>query len=174
MASSMTWCATWSTPSWARRQVLHQRALARLQAEGARAAELAYHARAAGETEAAYGYSVQAGMEAAAVFAVTDAIGHYEQARALLKAHRGRQSRLAASEVERLYVHLGLAYAFQNARDKAQQAYEELLAYAQSHQLSGLASLTLNRLAILVAQQSHDKPQVSALLEQAWQVAETS
>jgi tetratricopeptide (TPR) repeat protein len=158
----------------ARRQVLHQRALARLQAEGARAAELAYHARAAGETEAAYGYSVQAGMEAAAVFAVTDAIGHYEQARALLKAHQGRQSRLAASEVERLYVHLGLAYAFQNARDKAQQAYEELLAYAQSHQLSGLASLTLNRLAILVAQQSHDKPQVSALLEQAWQVAETS
>src|SRR5438270_9597319 len=158
----------------ARRQVLHQRALARLQREGARAPELAYHARAAGETEAAYGYSVQAGMEAAAVFAATDAIGHYEQARALLQAHPGSQSRLAASEVERLYVHLGLAYAFQNARDKAQQAYEELLAYAQSHQLSGLASLTLNRLAILVAQQSHDKPQVSALLEQAWQVAETS
>src|SRR2546421_3543351 len=42
----------------ARRQVLHQRALALLQSEGARAAELAYHARAAGETEAAYGYSV--------------------------------------------------------------------------------------------------------------------
>src|SRR3989440_4241281 len=46
----------------ARRLVLHQRALARLQAEGARAAELAYHARAAGESEVAYRSSVQAGM----------------------------------------------------------------------------------------------------------------
>jgi predicted ATPase len=95
----------------ARRQVLHQRALVRLEREGARAAELAFHARASGETEAAYGYSVQAGMEAAAVFAVADAIGYYEQARALLKAHQWIQGRLAASEVERLYVHLGRAYA---------------------------------------------------------------
>src|SRR6266700_1681926 len=63
----------------ARRQVLHQRALVLLQTEGTAAAELAYHARASGETEAAYGYSVQAGMEAVAVFAVADAIGYYEQ-----------------------------------------------------------------------------------------------
>src|SRR5260370_25527095 len=31
-----------------------------------------------------------------------------------------------------------------------------------------------NRLAILVAQHSFDKPRVQALLEEAWQVAETS
>ena len=70
----------------ARRLVLHQRALAVLETEGARAAELAYHALSAGEAEAAYRYSVQAGDEALAVFAVEEAIGHYEQARALLKA----------------------------------------------------------------------------------------
>jgi len=46
----------------ARRQVLHQRTLALLQSEGARAAELAVHALAAGEVEAPYGYSVQAGV----------------------------------------------------------------------------------------------------------------
>src|SRR6266849_5443122 len=63
----------------ARRQVLHQRTLALLQSEGARASELAYHARPSGEVEAAYGYSVQAGVEAAAVFAVEDAIVYYEQ-----------------------------------------------------------------------------------------------
>jgi len=63
----------------AQRHLLHQRALALLQSEGARAAELAVHALAAGEVEAPYGYSVQAGVEAAAVFAVEDAIGHYEQ-----------------------------------------------------------------------------------------------
>ncbi len=47
----------------ARRQVLHQRALALLASEGARASELAYHALAAGEVEAAYHYSMQAGDE---------------------------------------------------------------------------------------------------------------
>src|SRR2546421_4714234 len=157
----------------ARRQVLHQQALVRLESEGARAAELAYHARSAGEVEAAYRYSVLAGVEAAAVFAVEDAIGHYEQARAWLQERQGRQSRLAASEVERLYVHLGQAYVFQNDWEQAQQAYEELLAYAKQHQLAALASMTLNRLAILLVQQSNDKPQVQVLLEDAWRMAET-
>src|SRR5947209_4484707 len=158
----------------ARRQVLHQRALALLQSEGARAAELAYHARAGGETEAAYGYSVQAGVDAAAVFAVEEAIGHYEQARTWLQEQKRLQSELSASQVERLYAHLGRAYVFQNAWEQAQRAYEELLAYAQHHQLFTLVSMTLNRLAVLALQQSLDKPQVYALLEQALQVAQTS
>jgi tetratricopeptide (TPR) repeat protein len=158
----------------ARRQVLHQRALVCLQTEGIAAAELAYHARASGETEAAFGYSVQAGMEAVAVFAVADAIAYYEQARALLKAHPWIESRLAASEVERLYVHLGQAYVFQNDWEQARDAYEELLTYARQHQQPALASMTLNRLAILVVQHSNDKPQVQVLLEDAWRMAETS
>src|SRR2546430_16149778 len=36
------------------------------------------------------------------------------------------------------------------------------------------ASMTLNRLAILAVQQSKDRSQVQALLEQAWHMAETS
>jgi len=158
----------------ARRQVLHQRALARLEREGARASELAYHARSSGEVEAAYRYSVQAGVEAAAVFALEEAIGHYEQARALLHEHQRLQTELPAAEVERLYAHLGRAYANQNAWEKAQAAYEELLAYAQQKPLPTLVSLTLNHLAILALQQSYDKPQVYALLEEARQVAQTS
>ncbi len=66
----------------ARRQVLHQRALARLSSEGAPAAELAYQALAAGE--AASRYNVQDGVEAVAAFAVDDPMGHYEQAYSLL------------------------------------------------------------------------------------------
>src|SRR5437016_7777017 len=128
---------------------MHQRAFMLLQAEGARASELAYHALLAGEAEAAYGCSVQAGVEAAAVFAVDDAIGHYEQARAWLQEQKRLQTALSAAEVERLYAHLGRAYAFHNAWEKAQEAYEELLAYAQHHQLPTLVSLTLNRLAVL-------------------------
>jgi DNA-binding SARP family transcriptional activator/predicted ATPase len=157
----------------ARRQVLHQRALALLQTEGARASELAYHALAAGQAEAAYRYSMQAGDEAVAVFAVEDAIGHYEQVRSLLQEQL-LQTVLAASEVEHLYAYLGRAYSFQNAWQKAQKAYEELLAYARQQRLLRLVSMTLNRLAILAVQQSHGKPQVYALLKEAWQIAETS
>ena len=158
----------------ARRLVLHQRALALLETEGARVAELAYHALSAGEAEGAYRYSVQAGDEALAVFAVEEAIGHYEQARALLKAQSPLESRLAASEVEYLYVSLGRAYGFQNAWHRTQQTYEELLAYAREHRLPALVSITLNRLAILAVQQGKDRPQVQALLEEAWQQAEIS
>ena len=158
----------------ARRQVLHQRALARLQAQGAPAAELTYHALLAGEDESAARYSIQAGDEAMAVFAVADAIGRYEQARALLQEQRRIQTVLEAWEVEHLYAHLGRAYASQNAWQQAQQAYEELVAYAQTQRLPTLVSRSLNRLAILAAQQSFDKPSVQTLLEQAYQIAETS
>jgi tetratricopeptide (TPR) repeat protein len=158
----------------ARQQVLHQRALALLTSEGARASELAYHALAAGQAEAASRYSVQAGDEAMAVFAVEDAIGHYEQARSVIQENQRQQAVLEASEVEHLYVYLGRAYAFLHAWEKAQEAYEELVAYAQHHQLPALVSMTLNRLAILAVQQSFDKPKVRALLEEAWQMAQTS
>jgi tetratricopeptide (TPR) repeat protein len=157
----------------ARRQVLHQRALALLLTEGAAAAELAYHAMASGETQAAYRYSMQAGDEALAVFAVDDAIGHYEQARALLQEQRLRNV-LEVSEVEHLSVYLGRAYTFQNAWQHAQQVYEELVAYAQQKPRPTLVSMTLNRLAILAVQQSKDKPQVRALLEEARVMAKSS
>jgi len=158
----------------ARRQVLHQRALALLQDEGARVCELAYHALAAGEAEVAYRYSVQAGDETMAVFAVADAIGHYERARSLLHEQQRLQAELQASEVEHLYAYLGRAYTFQNACQQAQEAYEELLTYARHQRQPGLVSMTLNRLAILVVQQSHDKPRVRALLEEAGRMAEAS
>jgi DNA-binding SARP family transcriptional activator len=158
----------------ARRLVLHQRALAVLQSEGGRTVELAYHARASGEAEAAYRYSVQAGDEARAIFAVEEAIGHYEQARALLQTQPPLKSVLSASQVEHLSVSLGRAYAFQNAWQQAQQTYEELLSYAQQHRLPALVSMTLNRLAILSMQQARDRSEVQALLEQAWQQAQSS
>ncbi|GHO82669.1 ATP-binding protein [Dictyobacter formicarum] len=157
----------------ARRQNLHQRASMVLRSEGANAAELAYHARLAGETETAYRFSVQAGMEAVAVFAVADAIGYYEQARALLQESPQFQDAVSISEVERLYVHLGQAYAFQEAYSRVQQIYEELLMYARHKQQFSLVSMALNRLAILAIQQANDQPTARALLEQALQIVET-
>jgi predicted ATPase/DNA-binding SARP family transcriptional activator len=158
----------------ARRHLLHQRALVSLSSEGAPVSELAYHALLAGEAEAAYRYSVQAADEAVAVFAVEDAIGYYEQARALFQEQQRLQSVLLAPEVEHLYVRLARASAYQNSWQQAQEACEELLAYAQQHQLPALVSMTLNRLAILAVQQSKDKLQVRALLEEARRLAENS
>jgi predicted ATPase len=156
----------------ARRQDLHRHAFVVLQRKGARASELAYHALLAGEIEAAYHLSVQAGMEAVVVFAITDAIGYYEQARTLLQDSERLQNELPASEIEHLYAHLGRVYAFQNAWEKAQSAYEELLTYAQQKPLPGLISQTLNCLAILAVQQANDKPKARLYLEQALHIAE--
>jgi DNA-binding SARP family transcriptional activator/tetratricopeptide (TPR) repeat protein len=158
----------------ARRYVLHQRALARLQTEGAAAAELAYHALGAGEAKAASRYSVQAGDEALAVFAVEDAIEHYQQARSLLQESQPMQTVLSAPEAAHLYAYLGQSYTFLHAWEQAQETYEELIAYAQHQRLPALVSMTLNRLAILALQQSHDRSKVRALLEEAWRMAETS
>jgi len=72
----------------ARRRVFHRRALEVLRDEGSPASELARHALAAGEAEAAFRHFVAAGDEAMAVFAVKDAIAHYEQARRLLAEGR--------------------------------------------------------------------------------------
>jgi DNA-binding SARP family transcriptional activator len=156
----------------ARRQALHQHAFAVLQREGARTSELAYHALLAGGIEAAYHLSVQAGMDAVVIFAITDAIDYYEQARTLLQNSERLQNELPASEIEHLYAHLGRVYAFQNAWEKAQSAYEELLTYAQQKPLPALISQTLNRLAILAVQHANDKPKARLYLEQALHIAE--
>src|SRR6266699_3649344 len=159
----------------ARRRLLHRRALSLLETEGAEASALAYHARACGEARTAYRYSVQAGDEAVAVFAVHDAIMHYEQACSLLHAHQLLQTVLEAWEIDHLYAYLGLAYANQNALQPAQEAYEELLTYAQRQQHEPrLVNMTLNRLAILAVQQSKDKPRVQSLLDEAWRIGESS
>jgi predicted ATPase len=111
----------------ARRQNLHHQAFAVLQRGGASASELANHALLAGESEAAYHFSVQAGMDAVAIFAMPDALSYFEQARTLLHHSEHLQIELPAWEIEHLYAHLGRVYAFQNAWEKAQSAYEELL-----------------------------------------------
>src|SRR2546423_7027221 len=109
-----------------------------------------------------------------AFFAVEEAIKHYQRARALLQEDQPMQSVLPTPQIVHLYASLGQSYAFLNACSQAQDVYEELLAYAQQHQLAALASMTLNRLAILAIQQSTDKPTVRALLEEAWHRAQES
>lgn len=160
----------------ARRYLLHRRTLEILTHRGAKAAELAYHAREAGEIEAAYLYNIQAGDEALTVFAVEEAIAQYEQARRLLQEDIERQVRWDHIDFshEHLYVSLGQAYVFLQAEEQALETYEELLTYARQQQNVALISMTLNRLAILMVHHSFLEPRVRVLLDEAVQTAATS
>ncbi len=161
----------------ARRSLFHRRALHTLQQEAAPAAELAYHARAAGLAEPAFHWSLAAGDEAMRVAAVRDALSFYEQARHLL-AERwhglGLLSLLPAPEIEHLYIHLGRMYELDAQWENAREAYRSLLAYAREAGERVMESTILTRLAILVAQQSLDLTSAQGLLEEARRVAEAS
>jgi len=139
----------------ARRSIFHRRALEALQAAAAPAAELAYHALAAGLAEPAFHWSLAAGDEAMRVVAVRDAISFYEQARHLMAERlHGLDlgAILPAPEIEHLYTHLGRAYELNAEWEKAREVYTLMLAYAQDACQSVMESTAFNRLAILATQ----------------------
>jgi DNA-binding SARP family transcriptional activator len=139
----------------ARRNIFHRRALQALQAAAAPAAELAYHALAAGLAEPAFHWSIAAGDEAMRLVAVRDAITFYEQARHLLTEpvqSPSLEATLHAPEIEHLYTNLGRAYELDAEWEKARTAYTSLLAYAQEACQTAMESAALNRLAALAAQ----------------------
>ncbi len=139
----------------ARRSIFHRRVLEVLQAAAAPAAELAYHALAAGLAEPAFHWSLAAGDEAMRVVAVNSAISFYEQARHLL-AERLQGLDLGAvlpgPEIEHLYTHLGRAYELNAEWEKARAVYTLMLVYAQDTSQPVMESNALNHLTILATQ----------------------
>src|SRR3989442_2502492 len=139
----------------ARRSIFHRRAVKVLQAAAAPAAELAYHALAAGLAEPAFHWSLAAGDEAMRVVAVRDALTFYEQARHLLAEPMQSpdfKAMLPAPEIEHLYTHLGRAYELNTEWEQARTTYTSLLAYAQDACQMVMESAALARLAALAAQ----------------------
>jgi predicted ATPase len=139
----------------ARRSVFHRRALQALEAEAAPAAQLAYHALAAGLAEPAFHWSLAAGDEAMRVAAVRDAITFYEQARHLMTERLHGLDlgvMLPAPKIEHLYTHLGRAYELNAEWEKARAVYTLLLSYARDLGQSVMESTAINRLATLAAQ----------------------
>jgi len=164
-----------------RRRLFHRRALETLQASSASPAELAHHALAAGLAEAAARLSIAAGGEAMRLFAVRDAIAHYEQAQRLMKRSDGdsregaqRSVVVSPSHLSQMYLQLGWAYELQSSFARAKSLYEEMLTWAQEMQESAMECAALNRLATLVARNSLDVAKVEELLQQALTVAESS
>ena len=139
----------------ARRSIFHRRALESLQAAAVPAAELAYHALAAGLAEPAFRWSLAAGDEAMRVVAVRDAITLYEQARHLLaeRVHGLNLSTiLPAPEVEHLYTDLGRAYELNAEWEKARAVYTLMLAHAQDAGQPAMESAAQSHLETLSAQ----------------------
>jgi DNA-binding SARP family transcriptional activator len=162
----------------ARRRVLHRRAFKVLEEGRAPPAELARHALVGGLPKGAFAYSMAAADDAAEVFAVRDAIVHYERALHLLaeEVRTGDASQLvepSMPDIEHLYIQLGRAYELTEEWEKAREAYETMLALGRELGEARLEVVALNNLAVLrFPYQEVDLAKAKALLEEARRVAE--
>ncbi len=158
-----------------KRRLLHRHVFAALQTAGAPSAQLAHQAMHAGLREETFRYSMAAGDEAMSLFAVRDALVHYEQAQQVVErsGKHDQPGGLSVTEVHHLSVQLGRAYELSNAYQKAYSVYERMLALARTACESAMECAALNRLATLAAW-AFDMETAKALLQEALQVAEQS
>jgi len=152
----------------ARRRIFHSRALQILEREGASAAVLAYHALASRSLDLAFRWSVAAGDEAMNVFAVRDAIGHYEQACQL--AHELALD-VPVTSLHHLYSQLGRAYEIRNDAKAAQAIYQTMLETARRVHDAEMECIALNRQAVLEGENVLHLERAMTLLQEALEVA---
>jgi DNA-binding SARP family transcriptional activator len=161
-----------------RRRVLHRRAFETLEQNNAPAAALAHHAWAARLAEQTFHYSTLAGHAALALFAIRDAIEHYERAWHLLGESTTASKPQSVPwqhplpeptepEREQLSMQLGRAYEWIGALDQASNVYAALRNYAREHNRPALEAAALNRQAAAIWQQSWDFARARALLDEA-------
>ncbi|GCE09419.1 ATP-binding protein [Dictyobacter aurantiacus] len=154
-----------------RRHVFHGRALQLLKEIDAPAAEVAYHAVASGATDAVFRWSLAAGDEALHVFAIRDAIRHYEQAHQLINK---QEMQVPAAELAHLFTQLGRAYEHRNDAQAAHATYQMMLTTARQSADPGMECSALNHLAVLISEDFSQMPRAMALLHDALVVAERS
>lgn len=130
----------------ARRRLLHRRSLIALEADGASAAECAYHALASLLDEPAFRYSLAAGDDALATYAVQESLAHYnralEVARVIGLGTNAVDSRLLC----RLYTNRGRSLELSQQFEAAQINYQEMVDLAAERNDSAM------RLAALASQ----------------------
>jgi DNA-binding SARP family transcriptional activator len=162
---------TYGELSAARRSLLHRRAFEALEAASASAARLARHALAAGLAEPAFRYSLAAGDEALRLFAVGEALRHYEHAQEIAGSAAG--ARLDSRTLYQLHFALSRGHELAVHGEKARAAGEVMLRLARELDDAQLECEALNRLATLVAFQGHMSDLAAALrlLESALEIA---
>jgi len=155
----------------ARRRMLHRRAFEGLQKEAASAADCAHHALNAGLVAETIRYSLIAGNDALALFAVRVAITHYETVWQMIE-QQGWPETVSGADRQALYVGLGRAYELIDAWPQAQEIYQAMIADAQTMGAVAMECLGLNHLATVYINGKFDRRQALALLERAQTVAE--
>ena len=150
----------------ARRQVFHRRALEVLEKSSASLGELAHHALAAGDKQKAVHYSLSAGENALRLFAVQEAIHHFEQARKFFIQDE-------VNETGQIYSHLGRAYELSGDYDQALAVYTEFQEVAQKRDDRPLElSALMARTTIYAAPtQYYDPESVDVLTQEALPLA---
>lgn len=150
------------------RQTYHRRAFHLLEQRAAPPAELAHHALAARLDEPAFRYSLAAGDADMKLFAVPNAVVHYEQARRLIA-----EIPVAPPDLHRLYARLGRAYELRGANEQAEAIGHEMLERARAEEQPRMACAALNRLASLSIY-SQRMARATAFLTEAHDIAEGS
>lgn len=153
-----------------RRRILHRRAFEALQTS-ARPVKLAHHALRAGLVEPALRHSLAAGDEAMRLFAIRDAIAHYETVRQM-DVQTGVPVNIPASSWQHLYTQLGRAYELSDEWDQAQAIYEAMLEYARTIGEAKMECQALNRLATVYRLGIFDLETAAELLQRALAIAE--
>ena len=117
-----------------RKRVFHRRALLALEADGASAAECAFHALAALLDEPAFRFSVAAGGENFASYALQNALSHFDTAREVARRMQVRGENVDTELLERLYRQRGQALELNQNDEAAQANYEEMRGEAVKRQ----------------------------------------
>ena len=155
----------------ARRRMLHRRAFGILQAMAVSSGELARHALAAGLPAETIRYSLMAGNDALALFAVRVALRHYETARRITE-QQGWPETVSGADKQLLYSSLGRAYELSEEWIKAEEIYKAMISYAESIRAPAMECLGLNQLSAIYYLKFNKGEQAVALLERAKKLAE--
>lgn len=152
-----------------RRKVLHRRAVAALQ--GGDPARVAYHAQAAEMDLETFQANVGAGDAELHLFAVSEAIAHYESARKMIVA--GQMPHVELDQLRHLYLNLGRALELNAQFEQAEVIYEELKTIAQQRAAPTLTLVALTAQVSLwsMASQSYNPVQGEALAQEALRLA---
>lgn len=133
----------------ARRRVFHRRALLALEAAGAPAVECTYHALASLLDEPALRYSLAAGDQALAKFALEESLSHYDRARDVCRRMAARE--IASKTLLHLYQNRGRAFELGQQGEAARDNYQELLDLAETRNDPPLKLTALISMGILHA-----------------------
>ncbi|MBN1666806.1 MAG: hypothetical protein JW862_06945, partial [Anaerolineales bacterium] len=144
----------YNASSEARRRLLHRRSLIALEADGASAAECAYHALASLLDEPAFRYSLSAGDDALAAYAVQESLAHYNRALDVARVMGLGTKAVDSRLLLRLYTNRGRSLELSQQFESALINYHEMLDLADERDEPAMLLAALTSQCIVRATQT--------------------